>query len=136
MPCAVVSYSENGECALKRGTVPVKVYDQFSLEPEPERRVGTTTSFVRDSEMRDKCLARANGLCEFCGERGFATADGGLYLETHHIVPLSEGGRHTVGNMAALCANHHHEAHHGIRGQEIREILSTKIFRDNPEGSN
>ena len=53
--------------------------------------------------------------------------DGGVYLETHHVIPLSEGGSDTQRNVAALCANHHREAHHGARAPEIRDFLLKKL---------
>ena len=46
-----------------------------------------------------------------------------IYLETHHIVPLSEDGSDIVQNVAALCANHHREAHHGAARANIKASL-------------
>lgn len=54
-------------------------------------------------------------------------ADGKIYLETHHIVPLSEDGLDTEKNVAALCPNHHREAHHGVIKTEMRKKLLNLI---------
>jgi 5-methylcytosine-specific restriction protein A len=77
--------------------------------------------------VRDKALLRAGGNCEYCGEQGFQMADGNIYLETHHIVPLSEGGKDFVTNVSALCANHHRQAHHGKNAVEMRRALLKRI---------
>jgi hypothetical protein len=36
-----------------------------------------------------QALIRAGGNCEYSGKQGFEMANGNIYLETHHIVPLS-----------------------------------------------
>jgi 5-methylcytosine-specific restriction protein A len=48
---------------------------------------------------------------------------GEIYLETHHVVPLSEKGADHERNVAALCPNDHREAHHGERREAIRSLL-------------
>ena len=80
---------------------------------DPEYRKRMAGSYVRDSRVRNDVLARANGACEFCGETGFPKMDGMAYLETHHVISLSEQGADTVTNVIALCANHHRQAHFG-----------------------
>lgn len=54
---------------------------------------------------------------------GFFRADGSLFLETHHVIPLSEGGKDSTSNVVALCPNHHREAHHGKDAGDIRDKL-------------
>jgi 5-methylcytosine-specific restriction protein A len=49
--------------------------------------------------------------------------DGRIYLETHHVVPLSEKGVDHEWNVVALCPNDHREAHHGERRDAIRTRL-------------
>ena len=66
-------------------------------------------------------LGRANGQCEYCNEPGFVMGNRNIYLETHHIIPLSEKGSDDVNNVIALCPNHHREAHFGIHKNELRE---------------
>jgi 5-methylcytosine-specific restriction enzyme A len=58
---------------------------------------------------------------------GFLSEKVRVYLETHHIVPLSENGLDKVSNMAALCPNHHREAHAGQRSKWIRIELQKKF---------
>jgi HNH endonuclease len=91
--------------------------DQFELneakKSEVERRASLSMVPIRDPRVRAAALRRANGVCEYCGEAGFKMADGRIYLETHHIVSLADGGPDHVSNVIALCPNHHREAHHG-----------------------
>jgi 5-methylcytosine-specific restriction protein A len=87
----------------------------------------TVSVFVRRPDIRRRVLKRANGKCELCGAKGFVMANDKIYLETHHIVPLCEKGTDSESNVAALCPNHHREAHHGencvkIRGELIRKL--------------
>jgi hypothetical protein len=36
-----------------------------------------------------------------------------VYLDLHHVVPWSEGGRHTLAHLAAICTTHHAMLHAG-----------------------
>ena len=62
-------------------------------------------------------------------------ANGKVYLETHHVVPLHEKGPDSVSNVVALCPNHHREAHHGKNRAQIREQLLAKLARLAPSHS-
>lgn len=132
VPWAVTSYDwETGKCRLTRGGLPGKFVDQFFLkaeiDAEVERRMISGMAFIRDAGLRARALDRAKGFCEYCAKPGFATADGGRFLETHHVVPLGEDGTDTEENIAALCPNHHREAHHGARRDEIRRTLLRRL---------
>lgn len=50
----------------------------------------------------------------------FRRLDGEIFLEVHHIIPLSEGGEDTVANAEALCPNCHREKHFGMKGHDLR----------------
>lgn len=106
--------------------------DQFVL-PEPagseevRRREQAGLVYVRDPRVRSAALLRAGGCCEYCDVPGFARADGAIYLETHHIVPLHEGGPDTVANVICLCPNHHREAHFGADAARLREALLKRL---------
>lgn len=116
--------AKTGECHLVRGIAP-RYMDQHT-KPEldlPERRAVIGNAWDRDRKVRDAALARAKGRCEFCGEQGFRMAEGAIYLETHHVIPLSENGADHERNVVALCPNDHREAHHGERREEIRNRL-------------
>lgn len=127
-PWAVTLYdSSSGRFVLERGALANRLIDQFVADTLPgsptEVRSVTGIVFVRNPAVRRTVMARANGLCEWCGELGFATDDGSVFLETHHVVPLSENGPDTVSNVVALCANHHREAHFGSSRMTMRKRL-------------
>lgn len=96
----VSEYDDDGNCVLQRGTISPLYIDQFSLweqleskTNENDTKVETTSSvYPRSREVREQALLRAKGHCEYCGAKGFITKAGSIYLESHHIVPLSEGG--------------------------------------------
>ncbi|MDB5432870.1 MAG: endonuclease [Caulobacter sp.] len=123
-----------GAHLLVRGIAFDRFVDQFTLpetEPTaPERRDQTVTVFVRDSKVRLTALRRARGRCECCGAEGFRRSDSAIYLETHHVVPLSEGGPDHPSNVVALCPNHHREAHYGANAGALREAFRSLLRGD------
>lgn len=131
----VISYSTpDGDYVLRRrGSAAVKpdrpaeppqahmFADQHDLGSDrPERRSTSGSALNRDPLVRMAVLERAQGHCELCDEPGFTLPDGRLFLETHHVHPLAEGGADRVTNVLALCPTHHREAHYGARRHELR----------------
>jgi 5-methylcytosine-specific restriction endonuclease McrA len=53
------------------------------------------TYMVTERDWR-RLVARHGGLCAYCKERPWEHRD--------HVVPLSRGGRHTIGNLLPACA--------------------------------
>lgn len=132
VPWYVSSYdNSSGKFVLARGTKPPRTIDQFDLDIEShtptEKRTITGEVFNRSPEVRRIVLQRANGKCEFCGTEGFKTSAGLLFLETHHIIPLSEGGADTIYNVVAICPNHHREAHYGQDADIMRNALAKRV---------
>lgn len=83
----------------------------------PEKREVKTSSFNRNPDVVAQVLIRADGECENreC-EKPVPfrrISDGTTYLEVHHIIMLSVGGKDRVENAVALCPNCHREAHYG-----------------------
>lgn len=132
-PWCVTHYdNDTGAHQLTRGGAALFI-DQFSMAGGPERptewrdRFGRV--FVRNAEIRSAALLRAAGRCEYCGVSGFRTAAGSTYLESHHVLPLSEDGRDESTNVIALCANHHREAHHGCHRAVLRTAFQEILAR-------
>lgn len=130
-PWAISSYDfSTGECLITRGAEPDRYTDQFDEIDAPavaEQKDASGKVYVRDPAVRAQVLLRAKGKCEFCGVEGFLKYDGKVYLETHHIVPLSEGGPDLVRNVIALCPNHHREAHFSKRRAVLRADLQKTV---------
>ncbi len=136
---AISSYDfSTGECLITRGAEPDRYSDQFDEVGDSdaaEQRDASGKVYVRDPAVRAQALRRAKGKCEFCGVDGFLKYDGKVYLETHHIVPLSEGGPDKVGNVIALCPNHHREAHFSNKRTVLRGDLQKIVAAREGGGS-
>jgi len=137
-PWIVSSYDSNtGACLLTRGSDLPRYCDQFdiqgNIDSPPEKRSVSGQAFVRSSEIRKRVLIRAKGNCEWCGQPGFQVPDGSMFLETHHIIQLSEGGYDIESNVAALCPNHHREAHYGRDRAALRQTLIQRSGESNTE---
>jgi hypothetical protein len=137
-PWSVAAYDwHTGQATLVRRGAARPYVDQFSL-PGHERKVeyrdvGGRVA-VRSAAVREHALLRADGRCEWCNEPGFLTDDGSRYLETHHVLPLSEGGPDTIENVIALCPNHHREAHFGTDRADLRAELHRHILAAEKNG--
>lgn len=138
VPWAVTAYDrKSGQCTVTRGASADHFVDQFSIEeelpPQVERHTISAQVFQRSPEIRRRALLRANGRCEWCAQPGFKMADGRVFLETHHVIPLADGGPDTESNVAALCPNHHREAHYGeIRDKMRQELLNRLATPQSP----
>jgi 5-methylcytosine-specific restriction endonuclease McrA len=75
---------------------------------------------------------RANYRCELpgCEHPVFVCADGSIYSEVHHIVPLAQGGEDVLSNVACVCPAHHREAHVGKRARDVEEALKAVRLKD------
>lgn len=109
------------------------VADQFATEKRPDTYIYNGVQRYRDPNVRRLVLNRSEGACELTGVPGFLMANGRRYLETHHIIPLSEGGADAVENVIALSADAHRQAHFGVNRDELRErcldIVAHRIGR-------
>lgn len=101
--------------------------DQFSTPEPAARREVTVTVSDRSSAVRANALARANGVCELCGRGGFRTIAGSIYLETHHVTPLADGGLDHESNVVAICPEDHRKAHYAADKAEIKAQLLTVL---------
>lgn len=120
---------------VSTGTASNQFADQFErklpAEKVAEQRAVIGVAFVRSPTVRMAALQRSGGQCEYCNTPGFKTPDGRIYLETHHIQPLSEGGADSIINVIALCPNHHREAHFGNQSGLMRAKMEEIIQKRN-----
>ena len=111
-----------------QGPVIRRYVDQHDLvdglvEADVTRTVRSGEAYSRSKKVREAVLQRADGFCELCDEEGFLTVTNHLYLETHHVVPLSEGGVDSTSNVVALCPRDHKRAHFAKDRESIRKEL-------------
>lgn len=104
-------------------TYNVGVVDQFIGSSRPDTYEVNGKVFRRDPKVRQAVMLRSKGVCEHCGEQGFVTINGEYYLESHHVIPLNEGGPDLESNCMALCPAHHREAHFGLDRDDLRKLL-------------
>ncbi len=78
----------------------------------PENRPVTTARYIRDPYISVYARRRARGVCQLCCQNApFENSNGEPYLESHHIIWLSQGGADAVDNVVALCPNCHRKMH-------------------------
>ena len=61
-----------------------------------------TEPFNRKKKVFDSVLKRCRMCCECCGAKT-GEGTGSDRLEPYHILPLLQGGEHSIKNMVALC---------------------------------
>ena len=102
---------EKEKKARKLSIEELKKRVKFSPRVPGNRDVKTKT-YERSSIVSELAKRRAGGRCQLClMEAPFKTKDGLPYLETHHIVWLSNEGEDTPENTVALCPNCHRKMH-------------------------
>jgi 5-methylcytosine-specific restriction protein A len=125
-----------GACLIERGLnqTAKPLIDQFeanNITGIANQYEKNGLAYVRSSYIRRRVLIRANGNCEYCSTEGFTTNSGANYLETHHIIPLCEGGLDTEDNVIALCPNDHRKAHFEkgslLTQKNLAKIVSLKL---------
>lgn len=84
-------------------------------------------AYRRDEKVRARVLEIAGGCCECCKEEGFLTSAGKRYLETHHVVEVSERGPDDVNNVVAVCPLCHRKAHFAANRIEIERRMFEAI---------
>ena len=87
-------------------------------------------ALITKNRARDK---DNNYCCELCNAKSFDQTD----LDSHHMIPLSEGGIDNIYNTVCLCPNCHRYAHSGkmtlYQKCQLFETIRKHIEKDNPE---
>ena len=98
----------------------------------PRATPASTRVFERSPLVVAIARTRASHKCEVpgCQHSAFLCADGRMYSEVHHIVPLGEGGEDTPANVACVCPAHHREAHVGSKAGELAAALKAIRARE------
>lgn len=92
--------------------------------------------FVRSESIREYAKIRANGICELCESLApFNDKYGKPFLETHHVIYLSKGGKDTIENVVALCPNCHRKIHNLSLESDVDKLLKKRI-KDSSQDTN
>jgi 5-methylcytosine-specific restriction protein A len=125
--------AESAPEAMPEPTVEPVFVDQFSLPEPPERHSTTGAAFNRSAAIRKAVLQRAQGVCEHCGQPGFKTPSGAIFLETHHVISLCDAGPDEAWNVVGICPTDHRRAHFGDNGSDIQKQLLDLLVSIYPE---
>lgn len=101
-----------------------------AAQENPMREQATTVSsqYRRSGAIREYARARADGICECCGEPApFNDKNSQPYLEVHHINELGEGGADSPDMVAAICPTCHTQIHYGENGSQLNQTLIDDI---------
>ncbi len=76
------------------------------------------SKYIERGAIANKIKKLTNYKCLICSKMGetpysFRKKDGEYYIETHHVIPVSEKGSLGIANLITLCANHHRQMHYG-----------------------
>lgn len=86
--------------------------------------------YNRDLKVKQYTLRRANGKCDLCDQQApFVTEKNEPYLESHHVIPLSESGKDSIVNTVALCPNCHKKMHYGKDRVQKLQKLKNKLHK-------
>lgn len=108
----------------------VELARRAALAPEtPQPRTTLVTTYASDPYIAELARRKAAGHCQLCGTAAPFRAKGGRpFLEVHHVLWLSRGGRDTLANTAALCPNCHRRVH--VLDQEADRVQLTHALQE------
>lgn len=90
-----------------------------------------TSQFQRDQFISEYAKRRAGGKCQLCGKDApFKNKKGQPYLESHHVIWLSDGGEDSIDNVAALCPNCHRKMHVLNNAEDVKYLLEHIISKE------
>ena len=113
LPASVIQIKqEKKEREAKRLSLDeLKQRAQYSRKGVGARAVSSKT-YERNVYVSELVKRMAKGICQLCDKPApFKDKKGAPFLESHHIIWLSEDGEDTVENTTALCPNCHRKMH-------------------------
>jgi 5-methylcytosine-specific restriction endonuclease McrA len=101
-------------------------HSEVDEDDSPPNRIPTTIlRTVRDTALARLIKSQCRFLCQVC-QTPLAKPDGTLYVEAHHVRPLSRrhNGADTADNIIVLCPNHH-----ALFDLGVPEFLTSNVVR-------
>jgi len=106
-----INWTPSAEDSIKIEQISENVLQQI-VSGVTKRVEHTTSTFTRNAEVAKIAKIRAKGICQLCKKPApFLDSKGDPYLESHHVIWLSRGGKDSTCNTAALCPNCHKKMH-------------------------
>ena len=124
---AFTSYVAAQEQKVKHlSTDDLKKQAEIRSSQKVSNRKVTAKTYVRDPYVSEYAKRRAGGICQLCNQAApFKDKAGEPYLESHHIVWLSNGGADSIENTVALCPNCHRKMHVLNDHDDVRKLKNT-----------
>jgi 5-methylcytosine-specific restriction endonuclease McrA len=95
------------------------------------RRFAETRSHVRDQFLAQQSKESAGYACQICGDHVEDPVIARRFVHSHHIEPLSEGGKDVLENLIVLCPNCHSRVHaHEYKIEPRDGRLSVELVGD------
>jgi 5-methylcytosine-specific restriction enzyme A len=93
-------------------------------DKKPKKVTIETTTFSRNLLVVEYVKRRASGVCQLCNNSApFLDSASRPFLECHHIVWLSDGGKDSIDNAVALCPNCHAKMHILNIGSDVSKLM-------------
>lgn len=98
-------------------------YMQSVISGSGGRRSINSNTFIRSTNVAKETKKRANGICQYCNQPApFIDRKGNPYLEVHHVIWLSRGGKDSTANTVALCPNCHTRMHILDKQEDVEKL--------------
>lgn len=92
------------------------------------KRNVSIVQYTRDPAVSEHAKRIAKGICQLCEKPApFKSLSGDPYLETHHIVWLSNNGDDSIENTVALCPNCHRQMHSLKNSKDIDKLKKVNL---------
>lgn len=92
-----------------------EIYTDINIEHKEK-----LVKVIERGKIADKIKEHLQYKCQICEALGenpysFKKKNGEYYIETHHIIPVSDtkNSKLSVDNLICLCPNHHRQVHYG-----------------------
>jgi 5-methylcytosine-specific restriction endonuclease McrA len=109
-----VDFYLNAKDPLEKAKRAVVRRRTVAVEGSPTERVDSRfTGTVRapiPAVVKHRVLLRDGAACQFRRPDGLLCG-AQRWVDTHHLIPVSEGGAHAPENLQTLCRAHHREVH-------------------------
>lgn len=100
---------------------------------KPKNYISEVKQIERSPYIAEYAKRRANGICQLCNKPAPFNnpKTGEPYLESHHVVWLSQGGSDTIDNIVALCPNCHKKLHYVNDSKDVEKLKLIALREDN-----
>ena len=129
--CDIFTYERDVEQVRKMSLDTLQSAAKNHQNRHPSSVTSTVTQYYRNPYIAEYAKRLAHGYCQLCGEAApFQDNNGIPYLESHHVIWLSQGGSDTLDNVVALCPNCHRKMHVLHHPDDVRKLVKIAKEQD------